>query len=865
MRIQYLLTACLLSAIPAAGIAAYHDTPEPISYFLPEGAYCLSESIPTPESYLGFQIGQQHADWGQVVGYMKLLADKSPRVTVRETGRTYQHRPFIEVVITSEQNQKNISAIKKEHLDISESGNLSDSDAERIPAVASLIYSIHGNEPSGVNASLPVAYFLAAAEGPEIQKILDNVVVVMTPGANPDGINRFASWVNSSRSFPDAVDLNSREFTEPWPSSRTNHYWADCNRDWLMVQHPEGINGVTTYLDWLPNIVIDHHEQGSARPYYMSPGHPKRTHRLTSQLNQDLTKQISGYVAQKLDSIGTLYYSKEGYDDYYYGKGAAYGDIHGSVCLLYEQGTTRGHHRPTINGPRKFAWTVRNQSLASFSSLLAAADMKSVLNRYMNDFYSEAGSRGDKESVKGYIVDTRGSRGVAYHFLENMSRHGIDVYHLGKDTSAGKSRFLAENAFVIPVNQKNSTMVKAVMENFTEFDDSTFYDISAWTFPSAFNLQCEPMSSVKGLLGDKISGFTLEPGKVIGDKSEQGYIFENTEFYTPKLIYELQKRGLCLSVSRKPFTFHNRETEKQMGYGTILVATKNQTISPDSIFTLLSTLAAETGVDVYSASTSLMADVDLGSPAYRPITEPRVAILTGRSMGIPDSGEAWFLMNQRFGISPTLIESQVLTAKKLNPYNVIIIANGEPDLTDKSTAALKNWVADGGTLIATGKAWKWVSDNGLMNIKSKLPKSDNTENKEKKEKQKTLYRNFEDKTADNAGKSIAGVILECYLDKTHPIAWGLDQDKIHVMKKGNIILEKDDDPYVSPLHYTSSPVVSGFISHDNKKLIADTPAAFVKPYKSGNVIVFIDDLNFRSYWFGGSKIFMNSIFFKDCL
>ena len=88
--------------------------------------------------------------------------------------------------------------------------------------------------------------------------------------------------------------------------------------------------------------LADQHEQGADRPYYFSPGHPKRTHQLTPRQNQELTAEVSAYCAKELDKIGTLYYSKEGYDDYYYGKGAAYGDIHGSVCLLYEQGTSRG-------------------------------------------------------------------------------------------------------------------------------------------------------------------------------------------------------------------------------------------------------------------------------------------------------------------------------------------------------------------------------------------------------------------------------------------------------------------------------------------------------------------------------------------
>lgn len=859
MTMKRLYTLCLLLIFLATGIAAQ---PQPekyaydLSYFLPEGDYTYNKNIPTPESVLGFQIGQQHADWGQVVKYMETLAGASDRVTVKEMGRTYQHRPFLEVVFTSAENQKKIDRIKEEHFKLSDTNQSGSLSLKDMPVVVNLIYSIHGNEPSGVNASLAIAYFLTAAEGNGIRDLLNNTVIVMTPGANPDGINRFASWVNTTRSLTDVSDLNSREFLEPWPSSRTNHYWADCNRDWLMAQHPEGINGLNTYFDWLPNIVVDQHEQGSARPYYFSPGHPKRTHPFTPQLNQDLTAEISSYCATELDKIGTGYYSKEGYDDYYYGKGAAYGDIHGSVCLLYEQGTSRGHLRMTVNGIRSFAWTIRNQALASYATLLAGCKMKDRLLTYQKEYYEKTEADAKKELVKGYVFDARGSKAIAFHFLENMAHHRIDVYRLAKDYTAEGKQFKKEDAYIIPVDQKYSMMVKTLMENSLEYIDSTFYDISTWTFPHAFNLKYAPVKSTAGLMGDRVTENLFQPGQVIGGKSNYGYVFENKEFYAPKVIYELQQRGLYINVSGKPFIFHSGNIKKEMGYGTVQVMAQNQPVSADEIYRMMVKLSKETGVDIYAASTGLMEDVDLASPAYMPVKQPKVAILVGRTMGIPDSGEIWYLLDKRFQMRPVLIENNLLTAKKLQAYNVIVMANGVPSLSKSSSAALKEWIGNGGTLIATGKAYEWVKEEGILALKTKSTALKNDS---------TAYLAYEDKKTASAGNSIAGVILNCHLDKTHPLAWGLDQKEMAVLKKGNIIFKKEADPYISPMHYTSNPVLSGFLSVKNRKLVKDTPAVFAKPYKTGCVIVFADDMNFRSYWFGTSKLFMNAVFFNECI
>lgn len=847
------------SLVVTVGIMAQPQPEEvgyDLSYFLPKGSYTYNERVPVPADVLGFQLGAQHAEWSQVVNYMHALAATTDRVTVQEMGRTYQHRPIIQVTITSSENQKRMDQLKSEHLklsDVTQSGSL---DLKKMPAVVSLVYSVHGNEPSGVNASLAVAYFLAAAQGERIDSILSNTVIVMSPGVNPDGVNRFASWVNSSRSLTNVSDLNSREFLEPWPSSRSNHYWADCNRDWLMAQHPEGIASLKTYFDWLPNVVADHHEQGPARPYYFSPGHPKRTHQLTSSENQAFTAEIATYCAEELDKIGTLYYSKEGYDDYYYGKAAAYGDIHGSVCMLYEQGTSRGHLRDTRNGVRSFAWTIRNQAYGSYATILAGYQMRDRLLAYQKTFYEKAASAARAETTKGYLFDARGSQATAYHFLENMAHHHINVYRLAKSMSVNGKEFKTTDAYVIPMEQKNSTMIRTLMENSLEYTDSVFYDISTWTFPHAFNLKYTTVKSVSGLLGELVKENKFPVGQVIGGKSEYGYVFESTEFYTPKVINELLKKGVHVSASHTPFLFQSGEVKKKMGYGTILVTTQNQPITSDDLFAELGRLSALCGVDVYAASTGLMAEVDLGSPAYSTLRLPKVAVLVGRSMGVSDSGEVWYLLDKRFQMRPTLIESSVLTTQKLQRYNVIVMANGVPDLSKTSEAALTQWVSDGGTLIATGKAYAWARKAGLITLKTKDASF---------KEDSTAYRAYDTKSDADAGNDISGVILNCHLDVSHPLAWGFNQSEIAVMKKGNTIFKKDADPYISPLYYTKKPLLSGFLSSKNEKLLKDTPAVFAKRQGDGAVIVFADDMNFRSYWLGTSKLFMNAIFFSECL
>src|SRR5690606_31769727 len=107
------------------------------------------------------------------------------------------------------------------------------------PTVAWLGYSVHGNEASGASAALITAWYLAADRGPTVSRWLDEMVIVMEPALNPDGLDRFTHWVNMYRGRHPSADPDDREHNESWPNGRTNYYWFDLNRDWLPLVHPE--------------------------------------------------------------------------------------------------------------------------------------------------------------------------------------------------------------------------------------------------------------------------------------------------------------------------------------------------------------------------------------------------------------------------------------------------------------------------------------------------------------------------------------------------------------------------------------------------------------------------------------------------
>ena len=220
-----------------------------MSYYLPKG-YTYDPAIPTPKQVLGYEVGDWHVTHDQLVMYMKAVAEASDRVMIEEIGRSYEKRPQVLLTITSPTNLTKIDQIKADRLKLRDASAAS--DIAKMPVVMFMGYSVHGNEPSGSNASLLAIYHFAAAK--EIAPDLEHIVLLLDPAINPDGLNRFASWVNSHKAYHMNGDPANREYNEAWPRGRTNHYWFDLNRDWLPVQHPESRNRVRVFQDWLPNV-----------------------------------------------------------------------------------------------------------------------------------------------------------------------------------------------------------------------------------------------------------------------------------------------------------------------------------------------------------------------------------------------------------------------------------------------------------------------------------------------------------------------------------------------------------------------------------------------------------------------------------
>tara|TARA_B100000131_G_scaffold309768_1_gene340663 strand:- start:43 stop:2559 length:2517 start_codon:yes stop_codon:yes gene_type:complete len=813
-----------------------------LNYYFSNQENIFNESIPTPESVIGHQVGKWHVTHDKLIQYMQVLAKSSDRITIENRGFTYEDRPLILLTITSKENHQNIDKIKKEHKEISD-GNKMD-DYKDLPVIIYQGFSIHGNEASGSNASLLLAYYLAASKSDFVNDLLENSVILLDPSFNPDGLQRFAYWANTNRNMNLNPDPNDREYNEVWPGGRTNHYWFDMNRDWLPVQLPESRARIKSYNEWLPNILTDHHEMGTNATFFFQPGIPSRTHPLTPMLNQELTKRIADFHVKEFNAIGSLYYSEESFDDFYYGKGSTFPDINGGVGILFEQASSRGHIQESANGILTFPFTIKNQFTAAISTLKAGLNLREDLIEYQFNFYKDSREESSKLKNKGIIFGDSKDRNKTMYLAEILDRHEIEFYHINKDLKHKGKLYKKNNAFIIPRNQKKSKLINAMFESRTKFKDSLFYDVSAWTFPLAFNLDYDMNIDMNNagevgdykILNQKIGGVTK--------KTNYAYLMEWHEYNTPNVLDDILSNNMIAKVALKKFKIEG----KTFDYGTILIPVFNKEI--ENTYKFLDKIAKDNDITIHGVDTGMSEGIDLGSNNFRRINKKKIALLVGDGISAYDAGEIWHLFDTRYNINITKLDVRNLSSADISKYTTIIMPNSK-GLNIKNSSKIKKWIEDGGTLVAYKNSIKWIERNEL--VKYNFKETDRT----------AENINFEEKRNYFGAQAIGGAIFNAKIDRTHPINFGFKNSSISLFRNSTIFIEADKDSYNNPIIYSDSPLLSGYVSKENLDNLKSTVPLKIDKVNKGRIISITDNTNFRAFWYGTNKLLVNAIYFSD--
>jgi hypothetical protein len=298
-----------------------------------------ANEIPTPESVLGFRVGEDRklADWSQIVDYFKKLDEASPRVVTREVGKTTEGRPFLVVTITSEANMGRLEQIRQDNQRLADPRGLSEEDARRLLArgrtIVAINHGIHSTEVAATQTSMETAYALAAGNDPDTLDVLDKTVIVMLPSHNPDGTQMVAEWYRKTLGTP---------FEGTSPPFLYHHYTGhDNNRDWYMFTQAESQLTVKHVYDpWRPQIVYDLHQMGAraARifaPPYVDPWEPNVDPSLIAAVNTIGSEMAARLIAEGKPGV-VIHAMYDGWTP-----ARAYPHTHGGVRILTESASAR--------------------------------------------------------------------------------------------------------------------------------------------------------------------------------------------------------------------------------------------------------------------------------------------------------------------------------------------------------------------------------------------------------------------------------------------------------------------------------------------------------------------------------------------
>ncbi|MEA4937351.1 MAG: M14 family zinc carboxypeptidase [Paludibacter sp.] len=831
MRTKILIFILLISA------SIHVSKAEKNNYFFDKDI-TFDPAIPTPEAFLGYEIGSRITKHNRINDYFEKLAELSDKTSLIEIGRTHENRKLYVLIVSSPGNINNLENIRKAREKVRR-GEKADG-----PLIVFLGNAVHGNEISSSEAALLSAYYLVAAQSELVKKELDSGVYFIDPTRNPDGHERFTSWVNSNTSV-NVYNISpyDREHTEDWPKGRGNHYWFDLNRDWVNLVHPESKARVALYQDWLPHVQADHHEMGTNTTFFFEPTDPEGNEsRFVPQSTYKLNREFAGYFAKALNKIGSFYYTKESYDNKNPNFGSTYPDYNGGLGILFEQGSSRGLKQTSENGIVTLAFTVRNQLVTSIATVDAANAHKEALFDLQKEFFTPL--RTGKETAKSYIIGDRYDLSRLHKFIQLLLDHRLEVYENTADITIGNDKYEKGKSYIIPAVQANSALVGIIFDEKKDYENADKLGYGAgFSIAYSTGLRYGSTSSAsKGKRVEKIPDTRttdLQP-------SEYAYLVDYRDSKSQQLLFRLLEKNIIVKTATKPFSVNTNSGIREFSYGSLLIPVQNQSTDAAGLFAQLKLLSEQGDIDIHPVSTGFsVAGVDLGSSAFRRIEKPEVLVITGGDVSSTEAGEVWHLFDQQLKSPVTRVDYNVFRRVPLHDFNRIVLVSGIYSFLDKQDIEnLKNWVKAGGTLITINEASRWAVNNKIVPAQLKEKNGDST---------------F---ASSRFNKRIPTSVFQTKINPEHPVAFGLTSEYLPVARENTLFLSPSPN---SVSTYTDDPLLNGYISPEHLNALKGSSSILTSPSGRGNVILFAEDPLFRGIWDATSRTFVNAIVFGNIL
>ena len=855
-------------------------------------------SVPTTDEILGYSPTQVIASHNEIIKYVTALVRSRPNsAKLVQYGETWEGKKLVHAIISSPANMEKLSQYQQmiQALALSrKSGERIDQYIEELPATVWLAYGIHGDEISSSNAALLTAYHLLAADQDElVAQLLDNAIVFIDPLQNPDGHDRFVQHFRTHVGLVADDYPQAAEHMQTWPGGRTNHYFFDMNRDFFAQTQPETRARIKVLQQWYPLVYVDFHEMGADSSYFFPPTAPPTNPYLT-RTQQDNFGLFGRNNARWFDRYGLDYFTREIFDYFYPGYGDSWPGYYGGIGMTYEQASARGLRMRRRNGTLlTFGDGVQHHFITSLATVETAS-----LNRQKlyADFvaYRHSAIADGQEGTRNYLLPLKGDHSSVHKLAALLASQGIEVFRATRSFQACGQH--AAGTYVIPLAQPTQRLINVLLATNIEMPEEfvneqerrrtnnlnhEMYDVTAWSLPLMFNLQAIPCGRKTTDDLERVTDFGIR-GEVVNDKARVAYLVAWGENSAGRLLTASLRAGLKVHSNDKSFTIGGKEFPS----GSLIFKVKD---NPDDLAAVLTGIAETSGADVIGTDTSWVEKgINFGSDKVVPIKPVRVGLLWDTPTAAYSAGETRFVLERQFGYPVTPIPARILPTADLSPFDTIVIPSGNYSVAKLPLDKLKQWVAEGGTLIALDNAVSHIGTD-LLDVKEEyLAVDESTQNDSGSKEAKTsdggpkttLKSDDKDRkakgtilqSADDYQKAIQsprqspdtvpGVILRADVDHAHWLGAGLP-DTINVLFAGEriytpITLNKGKNVvrYQGP----DELLASGYLWQENRKQIAYKPFLLAQQHKKGWVIGFTSSPNRRAYLDGLNLLFLNAVF-----
>ncbi|MEM9381219.1 MAG: M14 family zinc carboxypeptidase [Planctomycetota bacterium] len=744
-----LLSLSLVSAAPQEPVL---DSFSPIRFgddaantwaepFVPGATY--DPAVANPRDVLGQPVGSRIASHDEILRILMAIAATSDRVTVEEYGRTYEGRPLVTATITSPRNQARMAEIRETAQllwDPRDAGGDLDDAIREQPGIAWMGYGIHGDETSATEASVPVAYHLAACTDEDVVALLEDVVVVLDPCLNPDGRERIRSMVVQSAGYRANLDDGAMQRGR-WPGGRGNHYLFDMNRDWMAGEAPETRGRWARLLELPPQIFVDAHEMSGLDTFLFYPQTAPRNPNLPEELFK-WQGVMANDAARVFDRYGWGYYTREWADALYPGYSDAWGSLTGAIGLLYEQGRTIGAPLERESGEIvPYRESVHGQVAVSLSNLGTFRSNKDAILRDYLAHRRRASSAEAPMADRAFLVAPTADVERDARFVRTMRGQGIEIVRareafVARDVTTILGESLDERSFpagtwIVPARQPQGALVRAYLELDPRLDadflqeeresierdrGSKVYDVTAWNLAQQMGVDgaWARVPEVDAAPAPPVAR-PSEPAAELG--GVYAWVAHGGDTRSLRFAARAMELGLQVHVSDRDFDARVRAAgggvvERSFPRGSFLLRRHE---NPEGVDELVVRASRDARALVHGVESGrgVGDGPDLGGGHFLLLERPRVAVLSNSPVSRDQFGHVWSLLDNDLQVPVTLVDAQAYRAVDLDEYNVLVLPPGAGSFVVERAESLKGWVRGGGVLVAVGSSAFALADDEL--------------------------------------------------------------------------------------------------------------------------------------------------------